>query len=105
MKLESYQANVVIVNMNTNPERRGVCGNDGLITFNPPSLRDQFMAEHRSLVAAAEAADKVIKANNVLLEAQRAGDDDAMAHATIELWAEIDRLAAIREAKPISLKA
>lgn len=66
MKLESYQANVVIVNMNTNPERHGVCGNDGLITFNPPSLRDQFMAEHRSLVAAAEAADKVIKASNVL---------------------------------------
>jgi hypothetical protein len=54
MKLEIYQANLVIVNQNTDPKRHGVCGNDGLISFNPPQLRDQFMAEHAALVAVAE---------------------------------------------------
>lgn len=52
--------------------------------------------EHAALVAVAEAADKVIKANNVLLEAQRQGDDDAMAHATIALYGELETLSTAR---------
>lgn len=56
MKLETYQANLVIVNQNTDPKRHGVCGNDGIISFSPPILRDAFMAEHAALVAVAEAA-------------------------------------------------
>jgi hypothetical protein len=49
MKFKAYQANAVIVNANTDPKRHGVCGNDGIITFQPPELRDKFLAEHLSL--------------------------------------------------------
>jgi hypothetical protein len=53
---------MVVVNQNTDPKRHGVCGNDGLIIFQPEQLRDQFMAEHAALVAVAEAARDVLDA-------------------------------------------
>ena len=41
-------------------------------------------------------ADAVIVANNRLLEAQRKGDEMAMAHARIALYGAIDRLSDVR---------
>jgi hypothetical protein len=66
------------------------------------SLLERIQSEHAALVAVATAADNVIKANNVLLEAQRQGDNNAMADAMIALYAELDVLAAVRAGSEVS---
>lgn len=63
------------------------------------SLLERIQSEHAALVAVATTADRVIKANNVLLESQRQGDNNAMADAMIALYAELDSLAAVRAGK------
>jgi hypothetical protein len=58
--------------------------------------------EHAALVAVATTADRVIKANNVLLESQRQGDNNAMADAMIALYAELDALASVRAGSEVA---
>lgn len=98
MKLETYQANLVIVNQNTDPKRHGVCGNDGIISFNPPQLRDTFMAEHTALVAVAEAA-KAIDGDNSYWW-QEVGEVKSS-----ELTSALANLAAVRAGQPVQSEA
>jgi hypothetical protein len=59
-------------------------------------------SEHAALVAVAEAADLVGKANMRLLEAQRDGDKTAIGNATADLWCELDRLEAVRAGSEVA---
>lgn len=58
--------------------------------------------EHAALVATAEAADLVCGANIRLLEAQRHSDETAIGNAMINLWSELDRLAAVRAGSEVA---
>jgi hypothetical protein len=65
MKLTSYQGNCILVNQNTNPERHGVSGNDGLLMCNPPEVRNKVMAEHAALVLVEAALQKISDGNTM----------------------------------------
>lgn len=52
--------------------------------------------------ALAEAADLVGKANMRLLEAQRQGDKTAIGNAMVDLYCELDRLAAVRAGSEVA---
>ena len=60
------------------------------------ALIKEARAEHAALVAVAEAAEMVCKAIMRLWDAQRQGDKTAIGNATVDLWCELDRLAAVR---------
>jgi hypothetical protein len=106
MKLESYQANTVIANQNTDPKRHGACGNDGIITFSPPELRDAFIAEYAALVAVAEKCGNLLRS---LEHHTLCGWVDIYAKTYASLatdrdaaTAAVNKLAETRNQKPIS---
>jgi hypothetical protein len=96
---EKYQLRDAVIEMITLRERgHGPAGWD---TRAQAALKEHD-AEHAALVAVAEAADLVGKANMRLLEAQRQGDKTAIGNATMDLWSELDRLAAVRAGSEVS---